>query len=114
MFDPTIGRWISEDPSGIQPDEDRYRYCHNDPLNFTDPGGLNEQEAKERKGQQLLFGVPTDKDAPLDTKIYSAKDAPVGLYFADESFWKAIRGQMSGKSIFTLLDKRQNIERENA
>jgi hypothetical protein len=40
MFDPSIGRWISEDPSGIEPDKDLFRYCGNDPINRVDPSGL--------------------------------------------------------------------------
>src|SRR5437879_3818710 len=61
MFDPTIGRWISEDPSGIQPDEDPFRYCHNDPLNFTDPTGLMEEK------QEQPFRLYDEKGAPVGT-----------------------------------------------
>ena len=41
MFDPSIGRWTSEDPIGFDAgDPDLTRYCENDPTNATDPSGL--------------------------------------------------------------------------
>ncbi|MBI1831132.1 MAG: RHS repeat-associated core domain-containing protein [Planctomycetes bacterium] len=41
MFDPTIGRWISEDPIGFTAgDSNLYRYVRNNPLTHTDPSGL--------------------------------------------------------------------------
>ncbi|QDU75307.1 hypothetical protein Pan97_23370 [Bremerella volcania] len=41
MFDPTIGRWISEDPIGFEAaDENLQRYVGNNPINSTDPSGL--------------------------------------------------------------------------
>jgi RHS repeat-associated protein len=42
-YDPKIGRWTSEDPSGFQAaDPDLYRYVHNGPTNASDPSGLEE------------------------------------------------------------------------
>ncbi len=41
MYDPTIGRWISEDPIGFEAaDPNLYRYVGNNPTNATDPSGL--------------------------------------------------------------------------
>jgi hypothetical protein len=41
LFDPKIGRWISEDPIGFQAaDPNLYRYAGNDATNLTDPSGL--------------------------------------------------------------------------
>ena len=39
-FDPTVGRFISEDPIGFNGgDANVYRYVFNSPLNYTDPSG---------------------------------------------------------------------------
>jgi hypothetical protein len=43
MYDPKIGRWMTEDPIGFEAaDPDLYRYAHNDPTDRTDPSGLYE------------------------------------------------------------------------
>jgi RHS repeat-associated protein len=40
-YDPTIGRWTSQDPLGFDAgDPNLYRYVRNDPTNATDPSGL--------------------------------------------------------------------------
>jgi RHS repeat-associated protein len=40
-YDPTLGRFMSEDPKGFDAgDYNFFRYCHNDPIDFTDPMGL--------------------------------------------------------------------------
>ena len=41
MYDPTVGRFLQEDPSGLAGgDTNFYRYCGNDPVSKTDPTGL--------------------------------------------------------------------------
>lgn len=41
MYDPTPGRWLSEDPLGLDAeDPDLYRYVGNNPVNAIDPTGL--------------------------------------------------------------------------
>jgi RHS repeat-associated protein len=39
-YNPSIQRWMSEDPSGLGPDSNQYRYVGNSPTNGTDPTGL--------------------------------------------------------------------------
>ena len=40
-YDPSIGRWLSEDPIGLAAgDENPYRYVGNMPTEFSDPRGL--------------------------------------------------------------------------
>jgi hypothetical protein len=54
MYDPTIGRWISEDPIGFEAeDPNLYRYVGNDPLNRRDPSGQLAQPAPPRQGPTL-------------------------------------------------------------
>ena len=39
-YDPTTGRFISEDPIGLRDGVDLYVYVHNGPTTSTDPQGL--------------------------------------------------------------------------
>ncbi len=39
-YDPSIGRFISEDPIGFNGGINFYRYVYDNPVNFTDPHGL--------------------------------------------------------------------------
>src|SRR5581483_7657124 len=39
-FDPTNGRWLSEDPIRFFGDKNFYRYSLNNPVNYSDPSGL--------------------------------------------------------------------------
>ena len=39
-YDPASQRWLSQDPSGLGPDSNPYRYCGNGPTDGTDPSGL--------------------------------------------------------------------------
>jgi RHS repeat-associated protein len=39
-YSPSARRWMSEDPTGLGPDSNPYRYVGNSPTNFVDPSGL--------------------------------------------------------------------------
>jgi hypothetical protein len=39
-YNAIIGRWLSQDPLGLGPDTNPYRYCGNGPANGSDPSGL--------------------------------------------------------------------------
>lgn len=44
MYDPTVGRWLSQDPIGFKAgDPNLYRYVGNHPTMATDPSGLDER-----------------------------------------------------------------------
>lgn len=58
MYDPTIGRWISEDPIGFTAgDPNLYRYVGNSPTNFTDPSGLQPVIPNQQPAGPV-FGAP--------------------------------------------------------
>src|SRR5439155_12080737 len=38
-YDPSLGRWLSEDPIGLNGDLHLYRAVLNSPINYTDPSG---------------------------------------------------------------------------
>jgi uncharacterized protein RhaS with RHS repeats len=53
MYDPTIGRWLSEDPIGFEAgDANKVRYVGNGPINATDPSGL--AKTQWYKGLKIL------------------------------------------------------------
>lgn len=72
-YSPELQRFISEDPLGWSSgDANYFAYAHNNPLNFIDPYGLNEQSPKKncwkiyweqvernRVPGAELFGLPT-------------------------------------------------------
>ena len=41
-YDPQSQRWLTQDPLGLGPDSNPYRYCGNGPGNGTDPSGMND------------------------------------------------------------------------
>ena len=46
MYDPTVGRWTTEDPIGLAAGDTNFeRYVGNHPTNATDPTGLWEVKA---------------------------------------------------------------------
>src|ERR1043166_5461543 len=48
MYQPELGRFLQPDPKEFEAgDYNLYRYCHNDPVNSSDPTGLREQLAGE-------------------------------------------------------------------
>jgi RHS repeat-associated protein len=48
LYQPELGRFLQPDPLEFAAgDNNLYRYCHNDPVNSTDPTGLREQIAGE-------------------------------------------------------------------
>jgi len=51
-YNPTWGRFISEDPIGLTGGPNLYRYVWNNPVNYTDPRGVAPKDQK--------FGLPDD------------------------------------------------------
>ncbi len=51
-YDPTTGRWTTEDPLGFAAgDTNLYRYVNNQPVNYTDANGLEEKlDFEQNKG----------------------------------------------------------------
>jgi RHS repeat-associated protein len=51
-YAPWLGRWISADPAGFVDGPNLFRYCANNPPNFSDPDGMQEMDRR--------FGLPRD------------------------------------------------------
>jgi uncharacterized protein RhaS with RHS repeats len=58
MYDPRVGRWLSEDPLGFAPgDPNLYRYVGNSPTTLRDPSGLQQElplEEEQRIRRELI------------------------------------------------------------
>jgi RHS repeat-associated protein len=70
-YDPSIGRFLSEDPSGFVDGVDFYRYVRNNVVNNTDPFGLTSYR-----------GFPADKEVQMRNAVARAierlKQQPCG------------------------------------
>ena len=67
MYQPELGRFLQPDPKGFGAgDYNLYRYCHNDPINKSDPLGLTDvilQEWRKDLGSNLVRLVETKFEA---------------------------------------------------
>lgn len=70
MFDPTIGRWLQEDPIEFEAgDPNLYRYVENNALNMTDLSGL-EPAVKEQVSETLKIDLGNNQFVYLSGKVY--------------------------------------------
>jgi hypothetical protein len=64
MYDPHVGRWISEDPDGFgASDVNLYRYVINGPLDAVDPSGTVPDiipKTKSKRRDYVLFDTQSD------------------------------------------------------
>jgi len=57
-YDPRTGSWTSQDPLGFAAEEENlYRYVANDPIDATDPSGMEEDGLLTRAGRVAKTGV---------------------------------------------------------
>ena len=76
-YDAITGRWLSQDPLGLAPDTNPYRYCGNGPMNAVDPSGLYAfDEFAMSSGDHGAFTHPPD-NPPLTAA--PAPPAPVPI-----------------------------------
>ena len=59
-YEPITHRWLSQDPSGLGPDSNPYRYCGNGPTDGTDPEGLEVRCAACHNSVILMGGSIRD------------------------------------------------------
>jgi len=55
-YEAITGRWLSQDPSGLGPDANPYRYCGNGPTNGADPSGLGQTGDQGQEAPKFLPG----------------------------------------------------------
>ena len=80
-YDPSIGRFITEDP--IRSGLNWYAYCGNNPLSFTDPSGFLLEVGDDNSGHQYVYFPTTgdiidssgkDKDAKRNYLEYEKRE----------------------------------------
>ncbi|MEW6401338.1 MAG: RHS repeat-associated core domain-containing protein [Chloroflexota bacterium] len=72
LYDPTIGRFITEDPKGFEAGVNFYAYVNNNPINANDPDGL---ETKVSIGYTKVIG-------PAYHQVVILTDTETGQQFA--------------------------------
>jgi RHS repeat-associated protein len=83
FYDPTIGRWLSEDPKQDEPFEPAtlnfYAYVNSNPVNFTDPSGL--------KGEAADSSIPPDWTCPglVDTLSWGKPSPQKGVHSGQDT-----------------------------
>jgi hypothetical protein len=67
MYDPTVGRWTSQDPSGFSGgDIDLYRYVRNSPTNGTDASGLADTNDDFERNYGIADAITNGTMTPAD------------------------------------------------
>lgn len=59
FYDPTIGRWISQDPAGFIDGSNLYAYLHNNPLSYFDRFGLAAEDSSTKFNKYFFGEVET-------------------------------------------------------
>ena len=85
-FDPTVGRWLSEDPAAA--DENLYRYCGNAPTDGTDPSGTFQQPQTPPRPPLALELMQPPK-APEGTPENNYQGVGEWSFKTKEDAWKA-------------------------
>lgn len=89
-YNPRIGRFISPDPSGMIDGPNLYLYCSNDPINFVDLWGLEQEKAEpwwEKLEEGEYYGTGYGTSA---TEFYAQRYLETG-----NGFW-IVPGTISG------------------
>jgi uncharacterized protein RhaS with RHS repeats len=102
MYDPTVGRWMEEDPEGFDAgDSNLMRYVGNDPTNATDPTGLEHEPNLD-----LLFGVRRPVGA---TRVDGDKQQPCGMKDSTFRFGRG-EGTVSVYTNATVIKQNRAME----
>ncbi|MCP4136470.1 MAG: hypothetical protein GY754_36210 [bacterium] len=93
-YDPDAGRWTAKDPIRfLSGTTDLYGYCSNDPINFTDPSGLDSDSAnKTLKKASDFIDKTLDKAKSVIDKAKTALD-----YLKDLKKLKDLKDEQDAK-----------------
>lgn len=83
-YDPDLGRFLSEDPVGLEGGINRYSFAGNDPVNAADPTGLVCQSATEE------YWVVNEEGNGLEKRTREVFACDVGI--SGDARWRSDRG----------------------
>jgi hypothetical protein len=101
MYDPTIGRWISQDPIGFAAgDANLYRYVGNRPASLLDPTGLAPEFFEDYVGLALLGWWVT-----RGTRFVTMGPIAIAVNAAQNDLWKVTGVPVFGLSYAVISNK---------
>ncbi|HKV61522.1 MAG TPA: RHS repeat-associated core domain-containing protein [Candidatus Acidoferrum sp.] len=74
-YDPTVGRFMSEDPTGFKGGSNFYPYVTNDPANQTDPMGFDSNSQRCRMLREKIENI----EESIRKRQRDLQDDPLGL-----------------------------------
>lgn len=90
-YDPSLARFISEDPTGLSSDINQYRYAADDPINANDPSGTmnasDEYEMMMSRGDLEPHGITSfgySMDDGMSWDEWAMQIAEIETAFAEE------------------------------
>jgi RHS repeat-associated protein len=102
VYHAYLGRFMSEDPKLFDAgDYNLFRYCHNDPIDFTDPMGLEYQREpwpnhQEQAKAKTLDDAYNEGMANAQRTMHGAHGGATGIGMAGFNTWKAMEGLTMG------------------
>jgi RHS repeat-associated protein len=124
-FDENLGRFTTRDPAGYPDGPNNYLYCHNNPINFIDPLGLEENKYKnmytESEWNDRPHGCPPPEKRPIIisddtiTAVSQLMPKPKEVYssFGDTTLELGLPGYGDVKDIKVLADPNETDLNKN-
>ncbi len=81
-YDAALGRWLSQDPDGLGPDVNPYRYCGNSATNYVDPSGMATVGAGITGDLAAFLGVSGSAQLTLSVNGCNPLDWRLGLMYS--------------------------------
>ena len=91
FYSPVLGRFLQPDPIGYGDGLNIYRYCGNDPVNFTDPAGLCAEYNADGSIWDDIGHIANGFLEGLSDGSAGVADGLTGIPFTDYSITEAVR-----------------------